>query len=69
MSSNGEFTVIEIDDPLKAYEAYPGPVLLLAGPGTGKTFQLAHRVKFLMTSMGAIRDEIAVITFTNEAAG
>jgi DNA helicase-2/ATP-dependent DNA helicase PcrA len=51
-----------------ARSAWPGPVLLLAGPGTGKTHQLALRVKFLLEERDADPSEIAVITFTNEAA-
>jgi|LGVF01.1.fsa_nt_gb DNA helicase-2/ATP-dependent DNA helicase PcrA len=60
--------MVEIEDPLKSYEECPGPVLLLAGPGTGKTFQLAHRVKFLVDSHGATPEDISVITFTSAAA-
>lgn len=60
--------MIEIEDPLTSYEEFPGPVLLLAGPGTGKTFQLARRVKFLLESHGASPEEICVITFTSAAA-
>jgi DNA helicase-2/ATP-dependent DNA helicase PcrA len=58
----------DIDNPLNSYQEFPGPVLLLAGPGTGKTFQLAHRVKFLVDSHGAASEDIAVITFTIAAA-
>lgn len=60
--------MIEIEDPLKSYAEFPGPVLLLAGPGTGKTFQLAHRVKFLLDSHSASPEDICVITFTSAAA-
>jgi superfamily I DNA/RNA helicase len=45
-----------------------GPVLVLAGPGTGKTHQLARRVKFLIEEQKVTPDHIAVITFTGEAA-
>jgi superfamily I DNA/RNA helicase len=51
-----------------AYKVYPGPVLVLAGPGTGKTYQLAKRIQFLTSDLNASADEIAVITFTQEAA-
>jgi len=47
---------------------FPGPVLLLAGPGTGKTTQLARRVKWLVQEQFVPPDRIAVITFTDEAA-
>lgn len=51
-----------------AYKYDGGPVLLLAGPGTGKTWQLSQRIKFLTSGKGASADEITVITFTSEAA-
>ena len=60
--------MIEIPDPSLSYREFPGPVLLLAGPGTGKTWQLAMRAKFLIEERGVSPGEIAVITFTNEAA-
>lgn len=58
----------EIENPSESYLEYPGPILLLAGPGTGKTYQLAQRVKFLINEMHISPKEIAVITFTTEAA-
>jgi DNA helicase II / ATP-dependent DNA helicase PcrA len=60
--------MIEISDPSLSYREFPGPVLLLAGPGTGKTWQLAMRAKFLIEERGGAPEEIALITFTNEAA-
>ena len=47
---------------------YPGPILVVAGPGTGKTHQLARRVKWLIKEHGVRKEEITVITFTGEAA-
>lgn len=47
---------------------YPGPILILSGPGTGKTHQLARRVKWLVEDKGVKPDEITIITFTGEAA-
>ena len=47
---------------------FPGPILVLAGPGTGKTHSLALRVKWLVEVMGVNPEEITVITFTTEAA-
>jgi len=54
------------DDP--ACE-YPGPILVLAGPGTGKTRSLAKRIKFLIESeqIKADPEEISAITFTRGA--
>lgn len=45
-----------------------GPLLLLAGPGTGKTYTLARRAKYLVEEAGLPADSITVVTFTNEAA-
>lgn len=48
---------------------YPGPILLLAGPGTGKTFSLAKRIKYLVEKSMKVNPEIiTAITFTGEAA-
>ena len=60
--------MIEIEDPLNAYSVFPGPILLLAGPGTGKTYQIEKRILFLFSELDADPDEIAVITFTTAAA-
>jgi DNA helicase-2/ATP-dependent DNA helicase PcrA len=45
-----------------------GPLLLLAGPGTGKTYQLSRRIKFLVEEQQVNPKEITVITFTAAAA-
>jgi DNA helicase-2/ATP-dependent DNA helicase PcrA len=45
-----------------------GPALLLAGPGTGKTYQLAKRIKFLVEDRKLDPNTITVITFTSAAA-
>jgi superfamily I DNA/RNA helicase len=50
------------------FEEMDGPVLLLAGPGTGKTYQLAKRIQSLVDVHGVDPQEIMVITFTREAA-
>jgi ATP-dependent DNA helicase UvrD/PcrA len=60
--------MIEIEDPLNAYSVFPGPILLLAGPGTGKTYQIEKRILFLFSEMDADPDEISIITFTTAAA-
>lgn len=50
------------------YKHDGGPVLLLAGPGTGKTWQLAKRIQYLTNEKEVHADEITVITFTAPAA-
>jgi hypothetical protein len=46
----------------------PGPLLLLAGPGSGKTECLAMRLKWLIKNKSVKPEQVTVITFTNEAA-
>ena len=47
---------------------FSGPLLLLAGPGTGKTYRLGKRIKFLVEELGVPPENITVITFTAAAA-
>ena len=44
------------------------PLLILAGPGMGKTYALAYKIKDLVKEKKIFPDNITVITFTNEAA-
>src|SRR5258707_5593677 len=52
----------------RAIDAPVGPVLVLAGPGAGKTFCLIERVRALVERYGADPGRICAITFTNKAA-
>ena len=52
----------------RAIEAPPGPVLVVAGPGAGKTFCLIARITHLVDTLGVAPERICAVTFTNRAA-
>ena len=52
----------------KAISAIDGPVLITAGPGTGKTFTLVQRAIYLIQECGVQPEQILMATFTEKAA-
>jgi DNA helicase-2/ATP-dependent DNA helicase PcrA len=53
---------------LEAILATDGPVLIIAGPGSGKTFTLVERVVYLITHKHVAPESLFVVTFTDKAA-
>ena len=59
---------MENNSQIKAINHFEGPALVLAGPGSGKTFTITQRIKKLITEREVDPSSILVLTFTKAAA-
>ena len=56
-------------EQLQAIRHREGPMMVLAGPGSGKTFVITRRIRYLIEECGVPPEQILVITFTRSSAG
>ncbi|KAF1691568.1 DNA helicase UvrD [Pseudoxanthomonas jiangsuensis] len=68
--SGNEKTLLSAANPQQreAILTTEGPVLIIAGPGSGKSFTLVERIVYLITQKGVAPESLLVVTFTDKAA-
>jgi superfamily I DNA/RNA helicase/DNA polymerase III epsilon subunit-like protein len=62
-------TLVPSPSQREAIEAGREPLLVLAGPGAGKTFCLIERIRYLIGTLALRPERLCAFTFTNKAAG
>ena len=68
MPGNGQHDLCQPANSRQAIEHVHGPMLVVAGAGTGKTTVLARRIAHLINSGAAKPDEILAVTYTRNSA-
>ncbi len=66
--TNNTFSTNANPSQLEAIKTTEGPLLIIAGPGSGKTFTLVERIVYLITEKKAAPESLFVVTFTDKAA-
>lgn len=68
ISNSGALESMANPQQLEAILSTEGPVLIIAGPGSGKTFTLVERIVYLITQKAVAPESLFVVTFTDKAA-
>src|SRR5690606_15341743 len=68
-TSAGDLLIGLNDDQRAAVLCTDAPLVIVAGPGTGKTRTLTVRIAHLIRTLGVPPESVLAITFTNKAAG
>ena len=68
-AASGPGSVLQgLDRDQRAAALAAGPLLIIAGPGTGKTRTLTHRIAYQIAELGRPARQFLAITFTRRAA-